>query len=71
MDGVDAPERNEPGGPEATDGLRSLVAGRMVRLQFTADRKRDNFGRLLCSVEIDGRDVGAVLVGRGLVTVRR
>ncbi len=43
--GVDAPERDELGGAEATDGLRGLVEGRTVRLQFTADRKRDNFGR--------------------------
>ncbi len=71
--GVDAPERNEPGGPEATAPLRELVDGRTVRLQFTDPdgRKRDNFGRLLASVEVGGRDVGAVLVGRGVVTVRR
>ena len=49
---VNAPERNEPGGAEATEALRGLVDGRTVRIEFTAGHKRDNFGRLLCSVSL-------------------
>ena len=62
---VNAPERNESGEPAATDALRRLVDGRTVRISFTADRKRDNFGRLLASVAVDGEDVETQLVRAG------
>ena len=63
---VNAPERNESGGPAATDALRRLVDGRTVRISFTAERKRDNFGRLLASVAVDGVDVETQLVRAGM-----
>jgi len=61
---VNAPERNERGGAEATEALRQLVDGKTVRIAFTAPhgRKRDNFGRLLCSVYVNGVDVESELV---------
>ena len=67
---VNAPERNEPSGPAATDALRRLVDGRTVRISFTADRKRDNFGRLLASVAVDGEDVETQLVRAGMAQWR-
>ena len=67
---VNAPERNESGGPAATDALRRLVDGRTVRISFTADRKRDNFGRLLASVAVDGEDVETQLVRAGMAQWR-
>ena len=48
--GINAPERNTPEGPAATKALTDLVDGKMVRLEFTEPRKRDNFGRLHQSV---------------------
>ena len=50
--GIDAPERRDPGGPEATAALRALIEGKTVRIDFAdpSGRKRDNFGRLLCKV---------------------
>lgn len=55
--GIDTPESREPGGPQAREALVELVDGRVVRLTFPAKRKRDNFGRLLCGVYVDGVDV--------------
>ena len=42
-----------------------MIEGRTVRLEFTETRKRDNFGRLLCRVYVDGLDVGDEMVRRG------
>jgi hypothetical protein len=64
--GIDTPERGEPGFEEATAALRALIAGRVVRLAFPEDRKRDSFGRLLATVHVNGLDVGDVLLRRGL-----
>ncbi len=64
--GIDAPERGEPGHDAATAALRELIAGQTVLLEFPAEHKRDNFGRLLARVTVDGRDVGAVLLERGV-----
>ena len=64
---IDAPERGEPGYAEARDALAELIAGETITLTFhDPDDKRDSFGRLLASVEVDGVDVGEVMLGRGL-----
>ena len=69
LEGCDAPERNEPGGREAADFVRALIDGKMVRLRFVAgQRKRDNFGRLLCRVEIGGEDLADLLIQQHLAT---
>ena len=57
--GFDAPEPREPGGEEATAGLREMIDGKVVRLEFPGDRKRDNFGRLLARVYVDEMQVRA------------
>ncbi len=69
--GIDAPELTEAGGPKATAALERLVGGRVVRLEFAGERKRDNFGRLLCRVYVDGVDVGAALVTEEHATWQR
>jgi micrococcal nuclease len=51
----------EPYGPEATVANRRFVQGRMVRLEFDV-QPRDQYGRLLASV-----DVGEVMVHAELV----
>lgn len=50
--GIDAPERNQPGGSESTGCLRHLLAGTAtVVLEFESDApRRDGFGRLLAYV---------------------
>jgi len=52
IEGFDAPEPDEPGGPEATEALRRLVGGRRVRLAFPLGRKRDPWGRLLATASL-------------------
>lgn len=62
----DAPERDECWHDEATALLEDLIGGREVRLIGLADGPdRDPNGRLLRAVEIDGRDVGALMLEAG------
>ena len=66
--GIDTPEKNEPGGAEATQFNRARVEGQTVRL-VREGRNRDNFGRLLrhVFVEYQGQeiDVVAALIAAG------
>jgi endonuclease YncB( thermonuclease family) len=71
--GIDAPERGEPGYNQAADALRELVegSGELVELGLIpGERKRDNFGRLLCRVFVmewgQRIDAGERLLERGL-----
>lgn len=68
--GIDTPETDEPGGPEATQFNRARVEGQVVRL-VREGRNRDNFGRLLRHVfaVYQGReiDVVAALIAAGHV----
>ena len=41
-----------------------------MRISFTADSKRDNFGRLLASVSVDGADVETELAHAGVAEWR-
>lgn len=59
---VDAPERSQPFGLEATACLASAVAsGRLVVCRDGSDR----YGRTVANVLANGVDVGATLVSRG------
>ncbi|HEY8616166.1 MAG TPA: thermonuclease family protein [Phenylobacterium sp.] len=50
----------------AKDRLAELT-GRAAKVTLTkAGRERDDYGRLLRRVEVDGRDVGDLLVAEGL-----
>lgn len=52
IDRLDAPEQNEPGGPEATDELRRRIEGKELLLRIRAGEAypRDNFGRILATL---------------------
>ena len=63
--GINAPEIREAGGPEAKAALAEMIEGKVVLLEYTEHHKRDNFGRLLCRVYVDGLDVGDEMVRRG------
>ncbi len=63
LQGIAAPEGNEPGGAIATDAMRNLVLGKDLRCDLTGDRSH---GRVLgvCFLD-DGLDVGEVMVFQG------
>lgn len=68
--GINAPETGECVADDATDAVRNRLQGEAVTL--TADRSdRDQFGRLLRYVEVEGADVGADLVAEGFAIARR
>jgi endonuclease YncB( thermonuclease family) len=71
--GINAPERGEPGGAEATEVLRSLASRETVRCvpvgQGTVCDGRSrptNHGRLVAQCFLDGTDIGGVMVERRL-----
>lgn len=65
--GIDAPERKQTGGPEATECLRALLAGAdTVDLEFEDGiPRRDSLGRLLAYVWRDDLLVNVEMVRRG------
>ncbi len=64
--GINAPEAGECFASEATTELRSLTVGTTVRL-VTDQSNRDDFGRLLRYVFVDGRARGTLFVNEVLV----
>lgn len=60
--GIDAPERCQPWGAEATAALASQVLHRQVDVPT---RGVDAHGRLLGGLMLDGRDVSAWMVSQG------
>ena len=62
--GIDTPETGEPYYSEATAKNRELVEGKVVELQ-SGLRDKDEYGRLLRYVFIDGTFVNAELVAQG------
>jgi len=62
LQGVDAPEICQSGGLAARDALRTLVMQRQLKVQV---KYVDDYGRGLARIEVDGQDVGAILVRQG------
>lgn len=60
--GVDAPELDQPYGREALDVARRLLADRTVTV---IERDTDPYDRLVASLSVEGRDIGAELVRAG------
>jgi endonuclease YncB( thermonuclease family) len=60
---VDAPERDQPGGREATAALASRLKGRDVGLEVV--EQRDGFGRLVAVVWLDDENINEWLVREG------
>ncbi len=63
LQGIAAPEGNEPGGDIATNAMRDLVLGKELRCDLTGDRSHDRVIGV-CFLE-DGRDIGEVMVFQG------
>jgi endonuclease YncB( thermonuclease family) len=61
--GLDAAERDEPGGAQATAALTSLIAGQTLTCR---QRDIDRYGRIVGQCFLtDGRDIAAVMIGSG------
>ena len=61
--GVDAPETAQPYGTAATRAARHLVGGESVRAHV---EEIGRYGRAVASLEVQGSDLGALLIRRGL-----
>jgi endonuclease YncB( thermonuclease family) len=64
---IDTPEMDECGYTKSAAILEELILGETVRLVPTAHGPdRDSHGRLLRAAEVDGADVGQLLIRAGL-----
>jgi len=61
--GVDAPESGQEGGSEAREFVAALVCGAEVKWRSHGE---DRYRRTVASVEVDGGDLGVLLVRNGL-----
>jgi endonuclease YncB( thermonuclease family) len=69
--GIDTPERDTCGYREASEALRTLVAGRRITLVNPRSvQDEDGYGRLLRYVDRAGKDVGYDLLRTGLAVAR-
>lgn len=68
--GINAPEKGECFAEEATDALTDLLGESAIVLSSDVS-DRDQYGRLLRYVEVNGRDIGEELVTGGFATARR
>ena len=62
MERIDAPESGQPFGKEAAAHLKSLVAGRTVRVEY---ERRDRYGRVLGIVFLGETDINLQMVRDG------
>lgn len=60
--GVDAPERNQPGGTEATRALTTLVDGKRVQIE---PQNQDRYNRMVGVVYLGNRDINGAMIERG------
>lgn len=62
LDGIDAPERTQDHGQRARQSLAGMAHGRRA---VAVCPKTDRYGRAVCRVTVDGRDVGLEQIRRG------
>ncbi len=69
--GIDTPETVDPRksvqcyGKEASARMTELLSEKMVTLTSKPDEDKDEYGRLLRYVFLNGQDVGAMMLGEG------
>ena len=59
LQGIAAPELDEPLGPEARDFLTAVALGRTAKCELTGER---SFDRQVAVCRIDGQDLGRVMI---------
>ena len=62
MQGMDAPERCQPGGEASTRALRELLLNQTVEVEVSG---KDDYQRGLARIRYQGKDVGAFMVSQG------
>jgi len=62
MQGIDAPERCQPGGEASTRALRELLLNQTVEVEV---RGQDDYQRGLARIRFQGKDVAAFMVSQG------
>lgn len=62
LQGIDAPELNQPFGAEARHYLSSLLLDKKIRLEWN---KRDAYGRIIGKILISGHDVSLEMIRAG------
>jgi len=63
LNGLSAPERDEPYGKAATDFMRSLVFGKVLRCELNGEQTYD---RKVGICYLDGADISALIIREGL-----
>jgi endonuclease YncB( thermonuclease family) len=63
LNGLAAPEGDEPGGAAATQAMLELVQGRELRCELDGERTHD---RCVGVCYVDGADISEVMVERGV-----
>ena len=59
---MDAPETEQPYGPQATEALRKLILGKKIEGEAVT---RDIYGRIVCRVVCDKRDMNLTMIRQG------
>lgn len=63
LNGIAAPELEDPQGPAARDFMKNLVAGKIVSCELDGERSYD---RVIGVCYLDGQDIGALIINAGL-----
>ena len=63
LNGLAAPEGEEPGGNQATEAMRQMALGQELRCELNGERTHD---RCAGVCYLDGADISEILVHRGL-----
>ena len=67
--GIDTPEMRGPEKPEGTkvrDWLREQILGKPVIIKTHKSRNKGKYGRWLCTVYIDGRNLNLEMLASGM-----
>jgi endonuclease YncB( thermonuclease family) len=68
MWGIDAPEHDQPYGPQATSELRRLVEGHEIQLQPAG---QTSYERMVARVFVEGTDIDAEMIKGGFAMAER
>ena len=61
--GIDAPEKNQDFGQKSKTSLSALAFGQSAKADC---RKKDRYQRQICTVEVEGKDVGLEQIRAGM-----